>query len=75
MEGSQARGQIRAVAPGLSHSHSNARSELCLQLMHSSQQRWTLNPLSIEPATFMVMDTSQIRFRWATTGTALLIVS
>ena len=28
--GSQARGQIRAVAASLYHSHSNARSELCL---------------------------------------------
>ena len=28
--GSQARGQIRAVASGLRHSHSNARSEPCL---------------------------------------------
>ena len=27
--GSQARGQIRATAAGLHHSHSNARSELC----------------------------------------------
>ena len=29
--GSQARGPIRAVAAGLHQSHSNARSELCLQ--------------------------------------------
>ena len=29
--GSQARGLIGAVAAGLCHSHSNARSELCLQ--------------------------------------------
>ena len=29
--GSQARGQIGATAAGLHHSHSNARSELCLQ--------------------------------------------
>ena len=28
---SQARGQIRAIAAGLHHSHSNAGSELCLQ--------------------------------------------
>ena len=31
-EGSQTRGQIRAVATGLHHSHSNARSKLCLRL-------------------------------------------
>ena len=29
--GSQARGQIGAVATGLYHSHSNARSKLCLR--------------------------------------------
>ena len=29
--GSQARGQIRARAAGLHHSHSNAGSKLCLQ--------------------------------------------
>ena len=29
--GSQARGQIRAVAAGLYHSHNNARFKLCLQ--------------------------------------------
>jgi len=28
--GSQARGLIRAIAAGLHHSHSNARSEPCL---------------------------------------------
>ena len=28
--GSQARGQIGATTAGLNHSHSNARSELCL---------------------------------------------
>ena len=31
-EGSQARGPIGATAAGLCHSHSNARSELCLRL-------------------------------------------
>ena len=30
--GSQARGQIGAIADGPHHSHSNARSEPCLQL-------------------------------------------
>ena len=29
--GSQARGRIGAIAAGLRHSHSNIRSELCLQ--------------------------------------------
>ena len=31
--GSQSRGRIRAVAAGLHHSHSNAGSEPCLQLI------------------------------------------
>ena len=39
--GSQARGPIAAIAFGLHYSHSNAD----LQLHHSSQQRWILNPL------------------------------
>ena len=29
--GSQARGQIKAIAAGLHHGHGNVRSELCLQ--------------------------------------------
>ena len=44
--GSQARGQTGAVAAGLHHSHSNARSEPCLRPYHSSQQRQILNPLN-----------------------------
>ena len=53
--GSQARGQIRAVAAGLYHSHSNSGS-----LTHWPRP-------GIEPVSFM--DTSQIRFRLAKTGT------
>ena len=34
--GSQARGPIRAVVAGLRHSHSNVRSELCLQLVSAT---------------------------------------
>ena len=44
--GSQARGPIRAVATGPRQSHSNARSEPCLQPTPEPQQRWVLNPLS-----------------------------
>ena len=43
--GSQARGPIGAVATGLQQSHSNAGTEPHLQLHHSSQQRWIINPL------------------------------
>ena len=46
--GSQARGQIGAIAASLHHSHSNARSEphLNFHLYHSSWQHRILNPLS-----------------------------
>ena len=43
--GSQERGLIGAVAAGLHHSHSNARSELRLQSTHRWWQRWILKPL------------------------------
>ena len=44
--GSQARGPIGAVAAGLHQSHSNAGSESCPDLHHSTRQRWIVNPLS-----------------------------
>ena len=44
-------------------------SRVC-DLHHSSQQRWVLNPLNeARDRTCVLMDTSQIRFRCATTGT------
>ena len=44
-------------------------SRIC-DLYHSSQQRWILNPLSkARHQTCVLMDTSQIRFHWATMGT------
>ena len=43
---SQARGRIRDTAASLCHSHSNARSELCLWPTPHSQQHRILNPLS-----------------------------
>ena len=43
-------------------------SHVC-DLHHSSQQRWILNPLSkARDQTCILMDTSQIRFRCAMTG-------
>ena len=43
---SQARGQIGAAAASLHHSHSNTKSELCLQSAPQPQQHRILNPLS-----------------------------
>ena len=54
-ESFQVGSQMRAAAAGLHHNHSNAKSELHLQ--PTRQRCWTL------------MDTSQIRYRWATIGT------
>ena len=81
--GSQARSPIGAVATGLCQSHSNARSKPAYaratampdpshigDLHHSSQQRRILNPLrEARDWTHILMDTSQIHFCWATTGT------
>ena len=77
--GSQARGQIRAVAPGLHHSHNHMGSKPCLQPtpqltaigVTSSQ---ILNPLTeARDWTYILMDTSLIRFHWATVGTSFFI--
>ena len=66
---SQARGPIRAVAAGLCHNHSNTRSEPCLWLTPQLTATWTLNPLSeARDWICILMDTSQIHFRWATMG-------
>ena len=66
--GSQARGWIGAIASGLHHSHNNTRSEP--HLWPVSQQRQILNPLSeARDGICVLMDTSQICFRCAITGT------
>ena len=66
---SQARDQIRAVAAGLHHSHSNTRSELC-DLHHSSWQCWVLNLLSeARDWTHILMDTRRVSYHWATVET------
>ena len=68
---SQTRGQIGATAVSLHHSHSNVGSKPCLTLCHSSWQCWILNPLSKpRDQTQVLMDTSQVCYLWATTGTA-----
>ena len=44
-------------------------------LHHSSQQCWILNPLiEARDLTWILMDTSQIAFHWATTGTPILFL-
>ena len=68
--GSQARGEIIAMATNPHHSQSTVWSDL----HHSSQQHWILNPLSeARGQTYILMDTSQISFHWATTPWFLLI--
>ena len=59
----QARGQISAVAAGLHHSHSKARSEPCLRPTPQFTECWILNPLSeARDGTCVLMDPSQICF-------------
>ena len=47
-------------------------SHVC-DLHHSSRQRWILNPLSeARDPTHILMETSWVRYHWATTGTPVL---
>ena len=72
--GSQARGQIRVIAAGLYHSHMMLDlSHICNQ-HHSFRQCRSLNPLSkARDRICILMDTNQICFHWATTGTPKLL--
>ena len=68
--GSHARGLIGAIAAGLRHSHSNARSEPHLNLHHSSRQCRILNPLGeARDWTCYLTVPSWIRFCCSTMGT------
>ena len=59
--GSQARGQIRAIASGLPHSHSNTGSELYLQPKPQLRPQWIFNPLSeARDQTCVLMDASLV---------------
>ena len=74
--GSQPRGPIRAVAAGLHHSNSNARSESCLDLHPSSRQCWILNPLSeARNQTSILLGAGQVHFHCATMGNPLFYKS
>ena len=69
--GSQARDWIWAVAAGQCHSYSNARWGNCIwDTLHSSEQCQICNPLSkARDQTHVLMDNSQVRYCWATSGT------
>ena len=67
---SQARGRIGAAAAGLCRSHSNTKSELHLQPTQQLEATPILNLLSrARDWTHILLDTSQIRYHWATVGT------
>ena len=66
---SQARSWAEATTASLCHSHSNTGSRVC-DLHHSSSQCRIFNPLSeARNWNHILMDTGQIHFCWATTGT------
>ena len=69
-ENSLARGWSRAVAAGLQHTTTIQDLSHVCDLHHSSQQCRILNPLSkARDQVFVLMDTSQICYHWARTGT------
>ena len=73
--GSQVRGWIGTTAAVLCHSHSNSRSEPCLQPTPRSWQRRIFNPLrEARDQTHILMDASQICFHWATMGTPTIVI-
>ena len=64
----QATGQIGATAAGLPHSHSKGDPSCICNLHCSSRQHQISNPLSeARDQTHVLMDTSQVHQRWATT--------
>ena len=75
---SQARGLIRARAAALCHSHSNMDSKPHLWPIPQlpSQQCSILYPLSkARDQIHMLMDTSRVRYCWATMGTPSIDIS
>ena len=73
--GSQARGRVRAIAAGLYHSHSNARSKLRLWPTPQLMAMLYLNPLSkARDRTRVLMDPSRVHYCWATTELPSMIL-
>ena len=71
---SQARGQIRATAASLRHSHSNTRSKLWLWPTPQLMAMPILNPLSkARDQTHILMDSTRFITSWATMGTPRMI--
>ena len=69
----QSRGQIGATAAGLHHSHSDMGSETPLR--PTAQLTATPDPNSLSEArdqTQVPVDTSQVYYPWATTGTPIM---
>ena len=68
--GAQARGPIGATVASLHYSHSNAGSQLCLQPSPQLKAMPDPSPLSeARDGTCILMDTNQVPFHCATTGT------
>ena len=68
-QSSQARGQIRAIAAGLPHSHSKQDPSCICDLHHSLWQCWIPDPLNeARDWSHILMDTSWIHFHCATVG-------
>ena len=73
--GSQARGQIRAVAAGLYHGHNNADPSHVCYLHHSSWQCRILNPLSkTRDPICILMDASQIHWPLSHDGNSNFLI-
>ena len=71
--GSQVRGGVRSTAAGLHRNHSNARSQPCLRLPHSSGQCRIINPLSkTRVRTCVLTDTSQVLNPFSHNGNSLV---
>ena len=71
---SQVRSWIGAAPTGLCHSHSNSNARLNPSLWLTLQLIAVLDPQPNEQGqdqTHILMDTSQVRYHWVTTGTPL----